>query len=132
MGTDRNKILCKLTKHELPLNATALQTYIDGKKFQYYLNKVKKPAKLQKLDTKYAEFFRDSKKSSSRLYCTLTKKEINKQPHEIERYITGYKFLKAVAKDQERKAKGIEEPVIEEKEEEEGAEVVEEGGEDEV
>merc|ERR1711973_894348 len=103
MGTDRNKILCKLTKHELPLNATALQTYIDGKKFQYYLNKVKKPAKLQKLDTKYAEFFRDSKKSSSRLYCTLTKKEINKQPHEIERYITGYKFLKAVAKDQERK-----------------------------
>jgi len=121
--TERNKVLCKLTKHELPYKATAIQTYIDGKKFQYYLGKVKKPAKLLKMDTQYSEYFRESKRSSSRLYCTLTKKEINKLPHEIELYITGYKFLKAVARDRERKAKGIVE-TEEVKEEEKGDEMI--------
>lgn len=129
--SERNKVVCKLTKHELPLNAAAIQTYIDGKKFQYYLKKVKKPATLLKIDNKYAEHFRDSKKSSSRLYCTLTRKEINKQPHEIERYITGYKFLKAFKIHKEKKEKGIVETEPAEDEEEKGIEM-EDGGDDEV
>jgi len=116
----RNKVLCKLTKHQLPLNAEAIQTYIDGKKFQSYLKKVKQPSTVEKLDNKYSELFRPSKRfPTTRLYCTLTRKEINKKPHEIERYITGYKFLKAVARHEERKEKGEPEPMEEEEEEEE-------------
>jgi len=133
----RNKIVCKLTKHELPLNATALKTYINGKKFQSFFKKVKTPTVIQKIDNKYKEYFIPSKKSPSRLFCTLTRKEINKLPHEIERYITGYKFLKAVDRDRERKKNGIEntEIVDEEKEEEPesgDAEMDEMGEEDEV
>merc|ERR1712224_424351 len=102
--TDRNKVLCKLTKHELALTTKALQSYIDGKRFQMLLKKVKKPELVLKIDNKYKEFFIPSKKSSSRLFCTLTKKEINKLPHEIEKYITGYKFMKAVHKRKEKEA----------------------------
>merc|ERR1712224_170159 len=102
--TDRNKVLCKLTKHELALTTKALQSYIDGKRFQMLLKKVKKPEVVLKIDNKYKEFFIPSKKSSSRLFCTLTKKEINKLPHEIEKYITGYKFMKAVHKRKEKEA----------------------------
>jgi len=130
--TDRNKILCKLTKHELPVNATTLQTYIDGKKFQSFLKKVKRPRVIEKIDNKYKEYFIPSKKSPSRLFCTLTKKEINKLPHEIERYITGYKFLKAVDKDRERKKNGIENVVEETNENSDTNEVEDEGEEDEV
>jgi len=105
---DRNKILCKLTKHELPLSVKALESYTSGKRFQLLLKKVKKPEVVLRIDEKFKEYFVPSKKSSSRLFCTLTKKEINKLPHEIEKYITGYKFLKALHKEKERKEKGIE------------------------
>jgi len=116
---ERHKVLCKLTKHELPLNAAAIETYINGKKFQTYLSKVRKPGALvQKLDEKYASLFRPSKKFPvTRLYCTLTRKEINKQPHDVEKYITGYKFRKALDKHRQRKEKGEAEPEPEEEEE---------------
>merc|ERR1712168_894212 len=117
---ERHKVLCKLTKHELPLNAAAIETYINGKKFQTYLSKVRKPGALvQKLDEKYASLFRPSKKfPATRLYCTLTRKEINKQPHDVEKYIPGYKFRKALDKQRQRKEKGEPEPELEEEEEE--------------
>ena len=104
---DRNKVICKLTKHELPFNVAALESYTNGKKFQSLLKTVKKPSVVQKINEKYKEYFIASKKSSSRLFCTLTKKEINKVPHEIEKYITGYKFLKEVDRDRERREKGL-------------------------
>jgi len=117
--SDRNKVLCRLTKHELPLSIKALDSYIKGKRFQLLLKKVKKPEVVLRIDDKYKDYFIPSKKSASRLFCTLTRKEINKLPHEIEKYITGYKFLKAVDLDKERKANGIEPEKVVEKEEEE-------------
>merc|ERR1712048_1547568 len=71
---------------------------------------------------KYKEFFVESKKSSSRLFCTLTRKEVNKLPHELEKYVQGYKFLKALHKRKEAIKNGTfvedEEETIDEKEKE--------------
>ncbi|XP_057309344.1 surfeit locus protein 2-like [Hydractinia symbiolongicarpus] len=91
----RKRILCKLTKHEIPLSLDALKDYVEGKKFKRLFAKVKSPKTVAKLDDKYKNYFIPSKNSKSQLYCTLTKKEINNLPHEIEKYITGYKFMKA-------------------------------------
>merc|ERR1712150_397372 len=106
--SDRNKVLCLLTKHELALSVKALESYINGKKFQLLLKKVKKPEVVLRIDDRYKEYFVPSRKSTSRLFCTLTKKEINKLPHEIEKYITGYKFMKAVDKAKKLKEEGKE------------------------
>lgn len=91
----RKRILCKLTKHEIPLSLDSLKDYVEGKKFKRLFAKVKSPKTVAKLDDKYKNYFIPSKNSKSQLYCTLTKKEINNLPHEIEKYITGYKFMKA-------------------------------------
>jgi len=90
------KVRCILTKHEIPYNEDAISKYTAGKKFLRVYKGLKAPDKFsQKIDVKYKEFFIPSKKSKSRVYCTLTKKEINNIPHEIERCIDGYKFKKA-------------------------------------
>ena len=92
---ERNKVICILTNHELPCSASAIEKYIQGKRYQRLSSKLKLQTKeVSPLYMKYKEFFVPSKKNSSRLYCTLTKKEVNKLPHEIEKYVTGYKFQK--------------------------------------
>lgn len=117
--SDRNKVLCLLTKHELALSVKALESYINGKRFQLLLKKVKKPEVVLRIEDKYKEYFVPSKKSSSRLFCTLTRKEINKLPHEIEKYITGYKFMKAIDKAKKLEAEGIDPTLHTEEDEEE-------------
>lgn len=127
--TDRSKVLCKLTKHELPMNLESLKSYVQSKKFLRLHSKLKCPEKtFGKIEGNYKEFFIPSRKSTSRLYCLLTRKEVNKLPHELEKYITGYKFQKALYLRKEREQK--EGPVPLEIPTEEDVDVSEEEGDD--
>ena len=93
---DRKKLYCKLTKHELPYSLSSIESYINGKKFQRLVSKVKSIHIIDKvIEGPYKDFFLPSRKSKSCLFCTLTKKEINNLPHEIEQHVTGYRFKKA-------------------------------------
>jgi len=90
------KVRCTLTKHEIPCTEDSLSTYIKGKKFQLIYGNMKAPEKYAfKIDNKYKEFFVPSKTSKTKVYCRLTKKEINNVPHEIEKHIAGYRFKKS-------------------------------------
>lgn len=93
---DGKKLKCHLTNHELNMSQKSLEDYVGGKKFQRLYNKLKSPKNyIVKVESKYKDFFVPSKNSKSRLYCTLTKKEVNNLPHALEKYTSGYKFMKA-------------------------------------
>ena len=93
---ERGKVLCKLSNHEIPCKILLLRDYVETKKFKRLYQKLKSPDKIfANIEGKYKGFFVPSKKNPSRLFCTLTKKEVNKLPHELEKYISGYKFRKA-------------------------------------
>ena len=90
------KLICKLTKHEMPNTKEALTSYIEGKKFKRIYGKLKAPEKyLEKVDIKYKDFFVPSRRSKSKVFCKLTKKEMNNVPYELEQHIAGYRFKKA-------------------------------------
>lgn len=93
---ERGKVLCKLSNHEIPCKILLLREYVETKKFKRLYKKLKSPEKIYaNIEGKYKDFFVPSKKNPSRLFCTLTKKEVNKLPHELEKYVSGYKFRKA-------------------------------------
>ena len=93
---ERGKVLCKLSNHEIPCKILLLRDYVETKKFNRLYKKLKSPEKIfANIEGKYKGFFVRSKKNPSRFFCTLTKKEVNKLPHELEKYVSGYKFKKA-------------------------------------
>jgi hypothetical protein len=135
---DNKKVKCLLTKHEIPCTIESIKQYTEGGKFKRLYKQFENQkgttnsqnnenikegtGKVNLKYDKYKEFFVESKKSSSRMFCTLTKKEVNKLPHELEKYVQGYKFLKALHKRKEAIKNGTlveDEPETVEKEDKE-------------
>ncbi|XP_012554631.2 uncharacterized protein LOC105843600 [Hydra vulgaris] len=105
---DRKKFVCKLTQHEIPYSLKSIENYTSGKKFQNLFSKVKSIHTIDKvIEGPYKEYFLPSRKSKSCLFCTLTKKEINNLPHEIEQHVTGYRFKKAYFLKKEAEKPGL-------------------------
>lgn len=126
------KLICNLTKHEIANTREALTSYIEGKKFKRIYGKLKAPEKyLEKVDVKYKEFFVPSRRSKSRVFCKLTKKEMNDVPYELEQHIAGYRFKKAYFffKEGKLELKNEGENELDEKEENEEIDSGEEDGE---
>merc|ERR1712048_981644 len=98
--SDNKKVKCLLTKHEIPCTIESIKQYTEGGKFKRLYKQLENQkgtknsqeskdikegtGKFNLKFDKYKEFFVESKKSSSRLFCTLTRKEVNKLPHELE------------------------------------------------
>lgn len=83
-----NKIRCSLTKHEMKPNAKEIQQYIQGEKF-------KKAMEWYTYDyTKFLPEIVPHKSNPHKLYCTITKQELNKIPKEVEKHIQGKRFLR--------------------------------------
>lgn len=81
-----NKILCKVSGHEMPARADVVQSHIIGKKF-------KKILEWYQYD--YSVFLPDiveHKTNSKQLFCTITNQELNKVPEEIKNHIAGKRF----------------------------------------
>ncbi|EFA83822.1 hypothetical protein PPL_02890 [Heterostelium album PN500] len=80
-----NKIRCETTKHEIPLRLDQLKIHLNSKSY--------KNAIIDQYDfTKYAPNIVPSTSHERRLYCKITKKELNKVPEEIERHINGRQY----------------------------------------
>ncbi|UJR25556.1 hypothetical protein I4U23_006901 [Adineta vaga] len=103
---DKDRIKCSWTQHEMPARVDAIEKYIQGKKYQQILKK--------KFDYDVLEKFKDfiepsTKKNHERqLFCKLTSRHLNKDPHHIMKHIEGKKFKRAYAQWQECQANGTE------------------------
>lgn len=87
--TPNNRILCNVTKHEMPI--TNIQMVLD------HLNstKFKKAKEWYSYDfTKHLPYIIPHKSNDKKLFCTLTRHEINKIPETIEKHCNGKKFLR--------------------------------------
>ncbi|CAF1097165.1 unnamed protein product [Adineta ricciae] len=103
---DKDRIKCSWTQHEMPARVDAIEKYIQGKKYQQILKK--------KFDYDTLEKFKDfiepsTKKNHERqLFCKLTSRHLNKDPHHIMKHVEGKKFKRAYAQWQECQANGTE------------------------
>ncbi|CAF0917568.1 unnamed protein product [Adineta ricciae] len=92
---DKDRIKCSWTQHEMPARVDAIEKYIQGKKYQQILKK--------KFDYDTLEKFKDfiepsTKKNHERqLFCKLTSRHLNKDPHHIMKHVEGKKFKRAYA-----------------------------------
>jgi hypothetical protein len=83
-----NKIQCSLTKHEMKPNAKEVLHYVEGAKF-------KKALKWYTHDyTQYQPDIMPHKTDPHKLFCTVTKQELNKIPEEVEKHINGKRFFR--------------------------------------
>ncbi|CAF3353412.1 unnamed protein product [Rotaria socialis] len=103
---DKDRIKCSWTQHEMPARVDAMEKYIQGKKYQQLLKKKVDSDDLEK----YKEFLEPSTKKNheKQLFCKLTWRHLNKEPHHIMKHIEGKKFKRAYAKWQECQVNGIE------------------------
>ncbi|CAF0733413.1 unnamed protein product [Adineta steineri] len=92
---DKDRIKCSWTQHEIPARVDAIEKYIQGKKYQQSL---KKKFDYDSLDL-YKEFLEPSTKKNheKQLFCKLTSRHLNKEPHHIMKHIEGKKFKRAYA-----------------------------------
>jgi hypothetical protein len=85
-----NKILCAVTQHEMPPNAACIFAHVNGKKFkrcfEWYSHDF----------SQYEPYIVPHKKDSKKLFCTLTRLQLNKIPDEIKKHCEGKKFLRLV------------------------------------
>jgi hypothetical protein len=116
---ERGKVHCSLTKHDMPARVDAIQQHVKGTTFVKALHWYAADF------TKYEPWIVPSIHSDKRLFCTLTRQEINKIPEEVEGHISTAKFrrlqeaAKAKAERRARKARG--EAVESDEEDEEDA-----------
>ena len=81
-----NRILCSITNHEMPPNADSILSHINGKKF-------KKTLEWYQFDYSiYAPYITQHKSDNKKLFCTVTKMELNKIPDEVKKHFEGKKF----------------------------------------
>jgi hypothetical protein len=83
-----NRILCAVTKHEMPPDAACIEAHLNGKKF-------KKALEWYSHDYRqYEPHIIQHKKDSKKLYCLLTKQALNKIPEEVKKHVNGKRFLR--------------------------------------
>ncbi|CAF1641347.1 unnamed protein product [Didymodactylos carnosus] len=91
---DKNRVKCTWTEHEMPARLSSIENYVKGKKYQQFLKK--------KLDNdylgKYKMFLEPSHKKDHerQLFCKLTWRHLNKEPHHILRHLQGKRFQRAL------------------------------------
>lgn len=85
-----NRIKCSVTGHELPLNPTAILAHVQGKKFR---------KSLDWYNFDYSAFLPHivpHKHDDKKLFCIVTKQELNKIPSEVQKHINGQRFKRLV------------------------------------
>eukprot|EP00795_Rhopilema_esculentum_P010533 gene10533-19261_t len=99
------KVVCSITGHELPCNLNALECYVNSKKYKQFTKNG--TCDLSKVE-EFKEYLIPSKKGQNKLFCLITKKEINNIPSHIENHVTGRKFQRDL-KIYKKKLEGVEE-----------------------
>ncbi|CAJ1070614.1 surfeit locus protein 2 [Xyrichtys novacula] len=100
--TDGKKIKCTLNGHEFPCNLSELQKFTQGKKYE------KLSAAADFNYSQYEPHIVPSTKQPNQLFCKLTLRHLNKQPHHVLRHVNGKRFKKALSKYEECAKQGIE------------------------
>uniref|UniRef100_A0A3B4VQ56 Surfeit 2 n=1 Tax=Seriola dumerili TaxID=41447 RepID=A0A3B4VQ56_SERDU len=99
--TDGKKIKCTLNGHEFPCNLTELQKFTQGKKYE------KLSAAAEFNYSQYEPHVVQSTKQPNQLFCKLTLRHLNRQPHHVLRHVNGKRFKKALTKYEECVQQGI-------------------------
>ena len=83
-----NRIICKLSGHEMAPRAEVVSAYLNGKKFR-------KLREWYSFDfTCFQPWIVDHKQSNKKLFCKLTKQTLNKIPDKIQQHMNGKKFIR--------------------------------------
>ncbi|XP_040052813.2 surfeit locus protein 2 isoform X1 [Gasterosteus aculeatus] len=90
--TDSKKIKCTLNGHEMPCSLTELQNFTKGKKY------VTLSAAAEFNYSQYEPHVVPSSKQPKQLFCKLTLRHLNRQPHHVLRHVNGKRFKKALCK----------------------------------
>jgi hypothetical protein len=81
-----NRIKCNLTNHEMPPDAKAIVTYLEGQKY-------KKALQWYSQDySKYEPYIIQHKDDYNKLFCTITRTVLSKIPEKVEKHFNGKKF----------------------------------------
>lgn len=99
--TEGKKIKCTLNGHEFPCNLSELQKFTQGKKYE------KLSAAAEFNYGQYEPHIVPSTKQPNQLFCKLTLRHLNKQPHHVSRHVNGKRFKKALAKYEECVKQGV-------------------------
>jgi Surfeit locus protein 2 (SURF2) len=87
--TVNNKILCSITKHEMPPKVDVVLGHINGKKF-------KKTKEWYNYDySEFEPYIVPDRQNSTKLHCKLTGQTLNKIPDEVKRHTMGKKFIRS-------------------------------------
>ncbi|XP_047425881.1 surfeit locus protein 2 [Mugil cephalus] len=100
--TDDKKIKCTLNGHEFPCNLVELQKFTQGKKYE------KLSAAAEFNYSQYEPHIVPSSKQPKQLFCKLTLRHLNRQPHHVLRHVNGKRFKKALSKYEECVKQGTE------------------------
>lgn len=99
---DGKKIKCTLNGHEFPCNLTELQNFTKGKKYE----KLSVTAEFNY--NQYEPQIVPSTKQPNQLFCKLTLRHLNRQPHHVLKHVNGKRYKKALSKYEECVKEGIE------------------------
>eukprot|EP00124_Ichthyophonus_hoferi_P003774 Ihof_evm7s352 gene=Ihof_evmTU7s352 len=83
------KILCSLTKHELPADVEKLVAHTQGSKYKKLFDRQQ-----YQVEEKYREFLEPDRNSSHKLVCKLTKRWMNRTSKEVNQHVNGKRFQK--------------------------------------
>ena len=91
--SEKNRIICKLTGHEMPARADIVHKFINGEKF-------KKALEWYSYD--FSHYFpyiieNDKENGKKKLFCTLTKQVLNRIPAEVAKHTNGKRFKRRVS-----------------------------------
>ncbi|KAJ3605532.1 hypothetical protein NHX12_027577 [Muraenolepis orangiensis] len=86
------RIKCTLNDHEIPCDLAELQKFTSGKKFQ-------KLCSVSEFDySQYEPHIVQSSKQPMQLFCKLSLRHLNRQPHHVLKHVNGKRFKKALGK----------------------------------
>lgn len=135
LSDDGRRIRCSLTGHEVPSsNAAALVAYVNGERYRKARKWYSRPLESflsPELLALANAWLSPNRASDKRLYCRLTRRNVNRIPREIIKHLLSAKFERALEKrgtraDREGRTSGDEDDEDVEEEEEDG-DAVDEG-----
>ena len=94
--TERGKVHCSVTGHDLPPKAALIRAHLAGSKFK------KQKEWYQHDYSKYEPYVTAHIKDARKLYCTLTKHPLNKVPKQIDNHVNSKKFKRLRAEFEEK------------------------------
>jgi len=100
--TEEKKVKCTLNGHEFPCNVTELQKFTQAKKFKTLF------AAAEFNYSQYEPHIVPSTKQPNQLFCKLTLRHLNRQPHHVMKHVGGKRFKKALEKYEECQKQGVE------------------------